>query len=152
MTTPRTRPLVSLAAALSLTLTLGACASAPSRVSREVAAPAESAAAVVRFDNGAREHVHVYLIGEQREWLLGRVEPGARATLRIPDDALAGDAASMRLAVVAGQRVTMRAASEARAITMVQPAAVLLSQRWTFSQTSTQAHLTALQLGFGRAR
>ena len=34
----------------------------------------------IRFDNDAREHVHVYLIGEKREWLLGRVEPGAMAT------------------------------------------------------------------------
>ena len=154
MTKPRTRSFVSLASALSLALTLGACASGASRhVLNEPTTPAEaSAATVVRFDNGAREHVHVYLIGEQREWLLGRVEPGARATLRIPDDALAGNTRSMRLAVVAGQRVTMRAASEARAITLVQPASVIVSQKWTFSQTPTQGQLTALQLGFGGMR
>ena len=152
MSTPRTRSLVALAAALTFTASLGGCVSAPSRHAQDGLAPAEAAPAIVRFDNGAREYVHVYLIGEQREWLLGRVEPGARATLRIPDEALAGNTGSMRLAVLSGQRVTMRAASEARAITMVQPATAILSQKWTFSQTPGNAQLTSLQLGFGRAR
>jgi len=27
----------------------------------------------IRFDNGERDYVRVYLVGEKREWLLGRV-------------------------------------------------------------------------------
>jgi hypothetical protein len=38
-----------------------------------------------------------------------------------------------------GERVTLRAAGDARAATSImQPAAELLSLRWTFSQTSTK--------------
>jgi hypothetical protein len=149
MTTPRIRTLVSFAAALTVTLTLGACASAPAGVARGDLAARGEAPSVVRFENGAREAVRVYLIGEQREWMLGRVEPGARATLRIPDDALAGNTQSMRLAVLSGEHVTLRAAGEGdAAISMVQPASVLTSQRWTFSQVPTASgQLIALKLG-----
>lgn len=49
------------------------------------------------------------LVGAKCEWLLGRVEPGARKTLRLPDEALADDAGSMQLAVVIGERVTVGA-------------------------------------------
>jgi hypothetical protein len=152
MTTPRTRSLVSLAAALTATLTLGACASAPSRLAPDGPAPTDGPAPVVHFDNGASDYVHVYLVGTRREWLLGRVEAGARARLRIPDAALAEDAGPMQLAVLAGARVTQRAAGEARAaLTMAQPAAAFLSQQWTFSQTLPAGQLMALPLGRARA-
>ncbi|MFL5607451.1 MAG: hypothetical protein ACJ8AD_13460 [Gemmatimonadaceae bacterium] len=144
MTTPRIRSLVSLAAALTVTLALGGCASAsaPSSLARE--AP-DARPLTVRFDNDARDYVHVYLVGEQRQWLLARVAPGARAMLRIPDEALAGDVDRMRLAVLAGERVTLWAPSEARAtVTLAQPMAAFLSQRWTFSQSLTQGQLMAL--------
>jgi hypothetical protein len=75
------------------------------------------------------------------------VAPGARATLRIPEEALAEEGARMRLAVLAGERVTLWAPSEARAaITLAQPAAALRSQRWTFSQAIANGQLTALPL------
>ena len=151
MTTPRTLSLVSLALALSATLALGGCASAPSRHAPEGIALSEGAQLAFRFDNEARDNVHVYLVGAKREWLLGRVAPGARATLRIPEEALAENPGFMRLAVLAGQHATLRAAAERRAaISMEQPAAAILSQRWTFSQTLEKGQLNALGLGRGR--
>jgi hypothetical protein len=148
MTTPRIRSLVSLAAALTVTFTLGGCASAPSGRAWDGPAPTDGPPLAVRFDNDARDYVHVYLIGDQREWLLGRVEPGARATLRIPEDALAENAGPMRLAVLVGERVTLRAAGKPLAATAIsQPAAEILSQRWTFSQMLATGQLTSLRLG-----
>jgi hypothetical protein len=141
MTTPRTAAHVSLAAAL---LALGACArrpALPAPVGGATAALAARAFAVP-FDNGGREHVHVYLIGERREWLLGRVEPGARAMLRIPEASFVAGQGFVRLAVLAGRPMTAAAAREPRAtFTVRQPAGALLSQGWTFAQ----GQLTALQ-------
>jgi len=145
MSTPRTRSLVSLAAALAFTLPLGGCVAAPSRLAPEGIAPSDGAQLAFRFDNEARDDVHVYLIGEKREWLLGRVAPGARATLRIPEDALAENPGFMRLAVLAGQHASLRAAAESRAaISMQQPATAIVSQRWSFSQTSANGKLISL--------
>lgn len=147
MTTPRTRSLVSLVTTLAATLALGACASAPSRHAGDGLAPMEGSPLAVRFDNDARTHVHVYLVGERREWLLGRVEPGAIAALRIPNAALAENQGFVRLAVLAGERVTLRAAANARTeITIAQPASAILAQRWTFSRTLSQGQLTARRL------
>src|SRR3954470_10392261 len=147
MTTPRIRSLVSLAAALAVTVALGGCAGAPSRTALESPAPAGGRPLVVRFGNDARDYVHVYLVGEHREWLLGRVEPGARAVLRIPDAALAEDEGSMRLAVLSGARVRLEVARDARTIvTSALPAEALVSQRWTFSQVLANGHLTAAPL------
>lgn len=145
MTTPRIRSLVSVAAALAATLALAGCASAPSRAAT-APAPIEALASTIRFDNIGRDYVRVYLVGETREWLLGRVEPGARATLRIPEDALASNTSTMRLAVVPGGGVTLRAAGGARvSLTMAQPASEILSQRWSYSQASTNGELTSLR-------
>jgi hypothetical protein len=147
MTTQRTRSLVSLAAALAVTLALGGCISAPSGFALDESAFADGAPHTVRFDNGARQYVHVYLVGEKREWLLGRVEPGARVTLQIPEAALAENPGFMRLAVLTGAHMTLRAASDPRAaITIPQPAPGIASQRWTFSQ----GQLTPLRLGATR--
>ena len=151
MTTPRIRSLVSLAAALTVTLTLG-CASAPSRLADDGPARTDALPLAIRFDNEARDKVQVYLVSAQREWLLGRVEPGARATLRIPEAALAGNPEAMWLAVLTGERVSLRAAGEARAaITIAQPAVDILAQRWTFSQPLAKGQLTSLPLGRARA-
>jgi len=151
MPTPRTRSLVSLALALSVTLPLAGCVAAPSRLAPQGIAASDGAQLAFRFDNEARDNVHVYLIGEKREWLLARVAPGARATLRIPDEALAENPGFMRLAVLAGQRATLRAAAESRAaISIEQPAAAIVSQRWTFSKTLERGQLTPL--GLGRAQ
>ena len=153
MTTPRSRLYVSVVAALSVTLALGGCATAPSRLATAAIAPTDGAQLAFRFDNEARDDVHVYLIGDKREWLLGRVAPGARATLRIPNDALAENPGFMRLAVLAGPNTTLRAAAESRAATsMGQPAAAIVSQRWTFSQTPGRNQLVALGLGRTRDR
>jgi len=145
MTTPRIRSLVSLAAALIVTLMIGGCASAPPRVTTDVSA------ATVRFDNEARGYVQVYLVGARQEWHLGRVAPGARATLQIPTAALAEDAGLMWFAVLPGDRVTMRAAAEPRAATTIgQPISEMLSQRWSFSQLTTTGQITSLRLGSSR--
>lgn len=152
MTTQRIRSLVSLAAALAVTLVLGGCASAPSRLASEAPTLSDEVARTVRFDNEARDYVHVYLVGVRQEWLLGRVAPGGRTTLQIPDAALADDAGPLRLAVLAGARATMRAANEIRAATTIaQPATDILSQRWTFSQLTATEQLTARRLAPSRA-
>jgi hypothetical protein len=98
----------------------------------------------IRFDNAAHDYVQVYLVGEQREWWLGRVEVGARATLRIPDDALA-EAGPMRLAVLEGLSRTLRVAGDGRAATTLsQPISAIVSRRWTFSQSAASEQLTSL--------
>ena len=140
MTAPCTRARRSIAVTV-VTLALGACTARTARPPIEPPRPDEARLleavepATIRFDNGAREHVHVYLVGEQREWLLGRIEPGARAVLRIPEASLAGNPAFVRLAVLAGGRQTAAAARDPRAaFTIPQPAATLLTQRWAFAQ------------------
>jgi hypothetical protein len=145
MTTPRTRSLVSFAAALTVALVSAGCANTPSRLAAGGGARIDELLPAIRFDNGARDYVHVYLVGEKRQWLLGRVEVGARASLRIPQDALAEDAGLMRLAVLEGQRMTSQAVGDARAATTIrQPMAAILSQRWMFSQTAADEQITSL--------
>lgn len=144
MITPHTRSLVSFAAALTVALALAGCASIPPRPASGGLDPSQQLPHAIRFDNGARDYVHVYLVGEKREWWLGRVEIGARATLRIPEDALS-DAGPMRLAVLEGQRRTLRVAGDARAATTLgQPIAAIVSQRWMVSQTAANDQLTSL--------
>ena len=135
MTTPRAYHLVSRTAMMILTLALAACTSAPGRTVSEVPSPIEAGQVSLRFDNQARSHVHVYLVGEKREWLLGRVEPGAVATLRIPDESVESDPGFVRLAVLAGGQATLMAARDARArLTISQPASSLLARQWRFAQ------------------
>jgi hypothetical protein len=120
---------------MTMTLALGACVSAPLRPALDGPISTETRPLTIRFDNLARESVDVYLIGAKREWLLGRVAPGAIASLRLPDGALAEGSMMVRLAVLAGERPTFAAARHARAVlTVAQPASGILSQRWTFSQ------------------
>jgi hypothetical protein len=90
---------------------------------------------LIRFDNRAEEYVHVYLVTEQRQWLLGRVDPGAQTSLRIPDAAIAANQGFARLAVIAGQNVTLQAARDPHAtFTFAEPTSALLAQRWSFAQ------------------
>ena len=132
MPTLRRRALVSLIAAMSLSL--AACSQA---TTQGEPASRDDVQLAIRFENDAREHVHVYLIGEKREWVLGRVEAGAIAMLRIPEESLAGNPMFVRLEVIAGEGVTLQAARHARATrTLAQPASDILSQRWRFSQGS----------------
>ena len=145
MTTPRIRSVVSLTAAACFALSIGACATANPRLASDASALPQDTPQMIRFDNTGREYVHVYLIGEQREWLLGRVEPGARKSMRVPDEALADDAGFMQLAVIVGERVTLGARRTSRTIlTIAQPRASLLGQRWSFSQTPATGQLTSV--------
>jgi hypothetical protein len=134
MTTLGMRALVSLGVTLSVSL--AACAGSPARAAVGGDAPAEAAAPLaIRFDNQEREHVHVYLVGEKREWLLGRVEPGAIATLRIPDDLFDSDPGFVQLAVITGGGVSQRAARDPRAqFTIAQDPSGILSHRWQLAQ------------------
>jgi hypothetical protein len=148
MTTIRSRSLVSLATALTITLAVGGCAGNTSRSALNDPAPVAARPAAIRFDNLGRQYVHVYLIGENREWLLGRVEPGAHATLRVPEGAMSDETWSMQLAVLAGDRVTMRVAAKPGAsLTIAQPATQLLAQKWTFTQVLTNGQATASLMG-----
>jgi hypothetical protein len=133
MTTLRARTLVSLTGVMTLTLALGACAGAPARTAPDPASLAEAAPLAIRFDNLASDYVHVYLVTDRRQWLLGRVEPGATAKLRLPDvSAIEG---FVQLAVLTGERVTLQAATNPHAnITVAQPRAFLVSQQWRFAQ------------------
>jgi hypothetical protein len=135
MTTFCRSAFVSIAATLTITLGLAACVSAPSRPVSDGQISTEAQSLTIRFDNLARENVDVYLIGAKREWLLGRVAPGAIANLRLPDEALAEGSRMVRLAVLAGERPTFAAALNPRAVlTISQPTSAILSQQWTFSQ------------------
>ncbi|HEV8363556.1 MAG TPA: hypothetical protein VGQ52_08545 [Gemmatimonadaceae bacterium] len=134
MTTPYRRAFVSMAATMTIALALGACVR-PLPPRPEVVSLSDDRPLTFRFDNEGREHVHVYLIGVARQWLLGRVEPGAIATLRIPADAIEESAAFVRLAVLTGERVTLQASSHPRAtLTIAQPVSAVLAQRWRFSE------------------
>jgi hypothetical protein len=118
---------------MTATLALGACFQPAS--GRPGRSPLDDGLPTFRFDNGAREHVHVYLAGEKREWLLGRVEAGAITMLRIPEESLADDAKFVRLVVIPGEGVSLQAARNPRAtVTLAQPAGILPSQQWRFSQ------------------
>ena len=135
MTTPRARTLVSLVAAMAVPLVFGACAGGASRLAAAGPNPVEAQARTIRFDNLARQHVHVYLVGQRRELLLGRVEPGSVATLRLPAEALGDDPGFVQLAVLAGGGVSQRVARDARArLTIAQSASAILDRQWRFSQ------------------
>jgi hypothetical protein len=123
---------VSLAAALAAPFALGACAG-------RISPPAEPAATAPRptltigFVNEAQVQVDVYLVSERRQWRLGRVAPGARTTLRLPESALSMEPGFMRLAVLADATLSTDAAHDPRAaVTIAQPVSELLAQRWTF--------------------
>lgn len=137
MTTPRTRAHVSVTVAMTVILTLGACVRASAHPGLDTPMPLEVQAVPlsIRFDNDARDYVHVYLIGQERQWFLGRVEAGAVKTLRIPEESLRRSSQTMQLAVIVGDRLTMEAARNPRAkTTIMQPVSALLSQQWTFAQ------------------
>jgi hypothetical protein len=128
-----------------ITLAVNACASSRSEPNARMAI--DALPLTIRFDNTGRDRVDVYLIGVKREWILGRVEPGAIVSLRSPEEALAKGSMYVRLAVIAGEPVTFEAARNPRArLSIAQPAAVILSQEWRFSQ----GELTPLPAATGR--
>ena len=145
MTTSRRRAFVSIA--VTMTIALGACIGASPRPAPNTPISIDALPLTIRFDNTARERVDVYLIGAKREWVLGRVEPGAIASLRIPEEVLAKGSMYVRLAVLAGEPLTFEAARNPRArLSIAQPAAAILSQEWRFSQ----GELTPLPAAIGR--
>jgi len=122
--------------ALAALLTIGACAGGPSPDPWDGPAAPTEQSLMLRFDNAAETHVDVYLITQQRQVRLGRVAPGARAMLRIPLAALTTSSGFVRLAVLPDAPLTVDPAHYSQAtFTVVQPAADLLSQRWTFLKT-----------------
>lgn len=135
MTAPHPHTRVSLTAITILTLSLGACAGPARRTATYGPSPTQVAETTFRFDNEGRDHVHVYLIGQRREWLLGRVEPGSIAALRIPDDLFDTDPGFVQLAVITGGGVSQNAALDPRAQrTIAQEPAGILSRRWQLAQ------------------
>ena len=152
MNTPAIRSMVSLGsltAALMVTLVAG-CATGPASAGGQAIAPERAPRATVRFENEAQVPVDVYLVGERREWRLGRVAPGAIASLAIPDAALTQERAFVSLAVIAGGPLSVQAGKDPRATyTVAQPATELLAQRFSF--TERQLGLTQI-LAMPRAR
>ena len=133
MTTLPTRTVVSVFAVLAL----GACTTRAIRAGLDESAttPASVQPLSIRFTNDDRERVHVYLVGERREWLLGRVEPGMTVWLALPRQSLTTDSRSLQIAVLAGAPPSLQAARDSRAIvTMAQPASALLQRQWSFAQ------------------
>jgi hypothetical protein len=139
MPTPTTRAtvsLLSLAAALGATVLLGACASAPPVVAWDGSTVTSERPLTLRFENEAQTYVDVYLVNDRQQWRLGRIAPGARTTLRVPEEALDVTYGFVRLAVLAGAPLSADAARDPRAtFTIVQSTSQLLAQRWTFWQT-----------------
>ena len=133
MTTSPRRAFVSIAT-LAITFALGACVQTSPRLVPELVAT-DPLHQSIRFDNLGLERVDVYLIGGKSEWLLGRVEPGATARLRIPEEAFADGSKFVRLAVLANEKRTFQAARNPRArLTIALPPTEILTQRWSFSQ------------------
>ena len=153
MTTPRTPALVSIVVTMTVMLALGAGFRGASRPGQDPPALLDRGALAIRFDNDARQYVHVYLIGAKREWLLGRVEPGVVTKLRIPEESLHGNSGFMQLAVVTGGRLSMRAAQDPRAmLTVAQPASAILSNQWKFVQGQLMPQRLPLVPGGGPRR
>jgi hypothetical protein len=140
MTTPRTRMIVSavvsVVVSMIVTNVLAACGGRASLASDDPAAIVATAVSpAIAFDNDAREHVQVYLISDQRQWYLGRVEPGARRTFRVPDGAVLTSPQRLQLAVMVGLPITPHVSGDPRAmLTIAQPAARLFSQDWSIAQ------------------
>lgn len=141
MTTPRTRVIVSavVSAVVSMIVTnvLAACGGGRASLASDDPAAVVAAAVspAIAFDNDAREHVQVYLVSEQRQWYLGRVEPGARRTFRVPDEVVLTSPQRLQLAVMMGQPITPHVSGDPRAmLTISQPPASLFSQDWSIAQ------------------
>ena len=165
MSTRRNHSVVSEASALSgirlvalLVAALGACARQHHPVTQ--AQPTENTASTasavdgevetetLQFDNQATVYVDVYLVGGQLQWRLGRVPPGFRATLRVPES-VPWTLGFVQLAVIPGSQMSAEAWRDPRAIVAVpQSMSEVLSQRWTFRQRAG----AALQLQATRLR
>ena len=98
---------------------------------------AESRMDVLQFDNQATTYVDVYLVAGQIQWKLGRISPGMRVGLRIPESAIDRTAGFVQLAVIPGSAPSAQVLRDPRAVVAIaQPVSELLSQRWTFRQAA----------------
>jgi hypothetical protein len=89
----------------------------------------------MRFDNEATVSVDVYLVSGQFQWRLGRVPPGMRAMLRVPESAIESKMGVVRVTVIPGSQISAQAERDRRAVfAIAQPVSEVLSQRWTFRQ------------------
>jgi len=152
---------VGLAAMLVTATALAACAGRPHPVVQAQRATSaertaslatdESRTKALEFDNQGTAYVDVYLVGMvggQIQWRLGRVPPGMRASLRVPESAIDWAGGFVRLTVIPGSQLSAEAWRDPRAITAIaQPLSELLSQRWTFRQPAgTPLQLQATRL------
>lgn len=132
MTTRRAKSLVSmprgvLATLFAAALGLTACAGRP--------IPPEPQAPTMQFDNEATVSVDVYLVSGQFQWRLGRVPPGMRAMLRVPESAIESTMGVVRVTVIPGSQISAQAERDRRAVFAIAlPVSEVLSQRWTFRQ------------------
>jgi hypothetical protein len=137
MTTRGVRWLVSAASIVSAmcgaaALGLTACAGRPQRPEPEIA--------TMQFRNDAMVSVDVYLISAQFQWRLGRVPPGIRAVLRVPESAIESAMGVVRVAVIPGSQMSAQANRDPRVVfAIAQPVSAVLSQRWTFRQPAAAA-------------
>jgi hypothetical protein len=122
----------------ALTILLGAlplagCATHSGRP--EVPAGAVAAARpVIRATNEGSDWLDFYLIGETREWYLGRVAAGGKTWLSLPADLRRDGPGTLRLAVIAGAPRSLRAERDPRAVVTVQHSVgALLGQHWRFA-------------------
>jgi hypothetical protein len=153
MRTRRHQSVVSVASALSIGLAallvaaLGACAGRQRPVTQtERAGRAETTANattdeprsdMLQFDNQATVWVDVYLAwaGRPLQWRLGRVLPGARAMLRVPESAIDPTLGFVQLTVIPGSQMSAEPWRDPRAvIAIAQPISTVLAQCWTFRQ------------------
>ena len=143
---------LSLAALFGTTLVLGACAGGASPVTSGGVVVTPERPLAIDFENEAETYVDVYLIGEKREWWLGRLAAGARGTLRIREEALTTESGFLKLAVLADAPRTLQAARDPRAtFSLTEPASRLLAQRWTFTKTPLASpEIFGARVGLGR--
>src|SRR5688500_10881045 len=131
MRTLSTRALVSMLALSSL----GACRTHTGAGGAGLPASAQEQPArlAIRFDNTSRERVNVYLVGESREWSLGRVEAGGTAWLPLPRQSIR-EPGNVRIVAVAGGTTSLQAGRDGRGVaTLAQPLQAVIEQRWVFA-------------------
>ena len=158
-------PSLGLTAVFVVPLWVGACAgprhlatrteavATPERTAGTAAAATdESRTDALQFDNQATVGVDVYLVGQQIQWRLGRVPPGMRVKLRVPESAIQWTVGFLQLAVIPGSALSAQASRDPRAVlSIAQPPREVLSQRWTFRQpggAALQLQATRLTRGW----
>jgi hypothetical protein len=97
----------------------------------------ESRTDTLQFDNLATIYVDVYLacVSRELQWRLGRVLPGMRVRLRVPESVIDQRCGLVQVAVIPGSQMAAEAWLDPQAIiATAQPMSEVLSQRWTFRQ------------------